>query len=51
VAGTALVSALVYPFAQSEELLARSGVPAAWRAPMLYGAAGFDLALTAVPLR
>ncbi len=40
---TALVSALLYPPEQSYQLLARTGVPAAWAPLMLYGAAGVDL--------
>jgi uncharacterized protein YbjT (DUF2867 family) len=42
---TALTSALLYPVQDSFELLARTGVPASLRPLMLYGAAGFDLAL------
>jgi uncharacterized protein YbjT (DUF2867 family) len=42
---TAIVSAFVYPAAQSFELLARSGIPEHLRPPMLYGAALFDLLL------
>ena len=42
---TAIVSAFVYPAAGSFELLARSGIPAELRPPMLYGAALFDLLL------
>jgi len=40
---TAIVSAFVYPAAESYELLARTGIPAEWRPLMLYGAAGLDL--------
>ena len=40
---TAIVSAFVYPAAESYELLARTGIPADWRPLMLYGAAGLDL--------
>jgi nucleoside-diphosphate-sugar epimerase len=42
---TALTSALLYPVQDSFELLARTGVPARLQPLMLYGAAGFDLAL------
>jgi hypothetical protein len=42
---TAYVSALVYPVAESFELLARTGVPEAWRPAALYGAALLDLVL------
>ena len=42
---TAIVSALVYPAQESYQLLARTGVPAALQPLMLYGAAGFDLAM------
>ena len=42
---TAIVSAFVYPAASSFELLARSGIPAELRPPLLYGAALFDLLL------
>ena len=42
---TAIVSAFVYPAADSFELLARSGIPAELRPLMLYGAALFDLLL------
>jgi uncharacterized protein YbjT (DUF2867 family) len=42
---TAIVSAFVYPAADSYQLLARSGIPEHLRPLMLYGAAVFDLAL------
>jgi len=42
---TAIVSAFVYPAAQSFELLARTGIPPALQPLMLYGAAAFDLLL------
>lgn len=42
---TAIVSAFVYPVADSYELLARTGIPAELRPLMLYGAAAFDLLL------
>ena len=42
---TAIVSAFVYPVADSHALLARTGIPAELRPLMLYGAAGFDLLL------
>jgi uncharacterized protein YbjT (DUF2867 family) len=42
---TALVSAVLFPAAESYQLLARTGVPASLQPLMLYGAAGFDLAL------
>ncbi|HLL11683.1 MAG TPA: SDR family oxidoreductase [Rubrivivax sp.] len=42
---TAYVSAFVYPVADSYELLARTGVPEAWRPAALYGAALLDLLL------
>jgi uncharacterized protein YbjT (DUF2867 family) len=42
---TAIVSAFVYPVADSYELLARTGIPAALRPLMLYGAAVFDMLL------
>jgi uncharacterized protein YbjT (DUF2867 family) len=42
---TAIVSAFVYPVADSYELLARTGIPAGLRPLMLYGAAVFDLLL------
>ena len=42
---TALVSYGLYPVEASYELLARSGVPAAFAPLMLYGAATFDLLL------
>jgi uncharacterized protein YbjT (DUF2867 family) len=42
---TAIVSAFVYPVADSYELLARTGIPAGLRPMMLYGAAVFDLLL------
>ncbi len=42
---TAIVSAFVYPVADSYELLARTGIPAGLRPLMLYGAAAFDLLL------
>jgi uncharacterized protein YbjT (DUF2867 family) len=42
---TALASALLYPVQDSYRLLARTGVPASLQPLMLYGAAGFDLAL------
>jgi uncharacterized protein YbjT (DUF2867 family) len=42
---TAIVSAFVYPAADSYELLARTGIPAGLRPLMLYGAAVFDLLL------
>lgn len=44
---TAIVSAFVYPAAQSFDLLARSGIPEHLRPLMLYGAALFDLLLGA----
>ncbi len=40
---TAIVSAGLYPVADSYRLLERAGVPWAWAPLMLYGAAGFDL--------
>ena len=40
---TAVVSLWVYPVADSLELLARAGVPAALQLPALWGAAGLDL--------
>lgn len=42
---TAIVSASVYPAADSYQLLARTGIPEALRPLMLYGAAAFDLLL------
>jgi len=42
---TALTSALWFPMQDSFQLLARSGVPPGLQPLMLYGAAGFDLAL------
>jgi uncharacterized protein YbjT (DUF2867 family) len=42
---TAIVSFGLYPAVQSYELLARTGIPAALRPLMLYGAASFDLLL------
>jgi len=42
---TAIVSAFMYPAADSYQLLARSGIPAPLRPLMLYGAAVFDLLL------
>ena len=42
---TALTSALWYPAEDSYRLLARTGVPASLQPLMLFGAAGFDLAL------
>jgi uncharacterized protein YbjT (DUF2867 family) len=42
---TAIVSFGLYPPADSYRLLARTGIPEALRPLMLYGAAGFDLAL------
>jgi uncharacterized protein YbjT (DUF2867 family) len=42
---TAIVSAFVYPVADSHELLARTGIPQALRPLMLYGASAFDLLL------
>ena len=42
---TALASAVLYPVEESYRLLARTGVPASLQPLMLYGAAGFDLAL------
>ena len=42
---TAIVSAFLYPAAASYELLARAGIPAHLRPPMLYGAALCDLLL------
>jgi uncharacterized protein YbjT (DUF2867 family) len=42
---TALASAVLYPVQESYHLLARTGVPASLQPLMLYGAAGFDLAL------
>ena len=41
---TAIVSAFIYPIDLSYALLARTGVPSALQAPMLYGACAFDLA-------
>lgn len=43
--GTAIVSAGVYPVADSLDLLARSGVPANLQLPLLYGACAADLLL------
>ena len=42
---TAIVSAFLYPPADSYALLARTGIPETLRPPMLYGAALFDLLL------
>jgi uncharacterized protein YbjT (DUF2867 family) len=42
---TAIVSAFVYPVADSYELLARTGIPEPLRPLMLYGAAAFDMLL------
>jgi uncharacterized protein YbjT (DUF2867 family) len=42
---TAIVSAFVYPAADSYQLLARTGIPEALRPLMLYGASGFDMLL------
>jgi uncharacterized protein YbjT (DUF2867 family) len=42
---TAIVSAFLYPAADSYALLARTGIPEHLRPPMLYGAALFDLLL------
>ncbi|MBW8897050.1 MAG: SDR family oxidoreductase [Massilia sp.] len=42
---TAIVSAFVYPAADSYQLLARSGIPESLRPLMLYGASVFDLLL------
>ncbi|MGJ7915040.1 SDR family oxidoreductase [Massilia sp. LXY-6] len=42
---TAIVSAFVYPVADSYALLARTGIPPALRPLMLYGAAAFDMLL------
>jgi uncharacterized protein YbjT (DUF2867 family) len=42
---TAIVSAFVFPVADSDELLARTGIPAGLRPLMLYGASAFDLLL------
>jgi uncharacterized protein YbjT (DUF2867 family) len=42
---TAIVSAFVYPVADSVELLARTGIPEALRPLMLYGASAFDMLL------
>jgi uncharacterized protein YbjT (DUF2867 family) len=42
---TAIVSAFVYPAADSYELLARSGIPQELRPLMLYGASSFDMLL------
>ncbi len=42
---TALVSAGLYPVAESYRLLERTGVPPGLQPLMLYGAVGFDLAL------
>jgi uncharacterized protein YbjT (DUF2867 family) len=42
---TAIVSAFVYPAADSYELLARTGIPQGWRPLMLYGASSFDMLL------
>jgi hypothetical protein len=51
---TAVVSAGLYPVAQSYALLARTGIPPSLQPLMLYGAAGLDLLLgllTVAPLR
>ncbi|MDB5745933.1 MAG: short chain dehydrogenase [Massilia sp.] len=42
---TAIVSFGLYPVEASYDLLARTGIPPAWQALMLYGAATFDLLL------
>jgi uncharacterized protein YbjT (DUF2867 family) len=42
---TAIVSAFVYPAADSYELLARSGIPEDLQPLMLYGASSFDMLL------
>jgi uncharacterized protein YbjT (DUF2867 family) len=42
---TAIVSAFVYPVAESYGLLARTGIPPELRPLMLYGASAFDMAL------
>jgi uncharacterized protein YbjT (DUF2867 family) len=42
---TAIVSAFVYPAADSYELLARTGIPQELRPLMLYGASAFDMLL------
>jgi len=42
---TAIVSAFVYPVADSYELLARTGIPEGLRPLMLYGASAFDMLL------
>jgi len=42
---TAIVSFGLYPVEDSYRLLERTGIPAQYRPLMLYGAAGFDLAL------
>lgn len=42
---TAIVSAFIYPAADSYELLARTGVPEELQPLMLYGASAFDLLL------
>jgi uncharacterized protein YbjT (DUF2867 family) len=42
---TAIVSAFVYPAADSYELLARTGIPPELRPLMLYGASAFDMLL------
>ena len=42
---TAIVSAFVYPAAESFDLLARTGIPPPLQPLMLYGAAAFDLLL------
>jgi uncharacterized protein YbjT (DUF2867 family) len=47
---TGIVSFGVYPVADSYELLARAGVPAALQPTMLFGAAGLDLLLGVLTL-
>lgn len=51
---TGIVSLGLYPLADSEQLLARAGVPSDWRLPALFGAAALDLLLgvaSLLPLR
>lgn len=45
-----LVSLGLYPVADSLAMLAQTGIPPAWRAPALYGAAGLDIALGVLTL-
>jgi uncharacterized membrane protein YphA (DoxX/SURF4 family) len=47
---TGIVSMGLYPVEASHALLARAGVPTAWRPSMLYGAAALDLALGVLTL-